>query len=438
MNNCLNFSFGFVALLVLTLFACEQTYPPLAITEEVTVPYAIVSVEQAATATEAVIELKLPNIGAGDFKVELLAKDGPEVPLKMGTDAVVANFRLRSYAASSLVNGASYTIKLTYRDTQNTEITISRNFTAQPPDAWKKLPHAPIFGGDYTGAAVLSNLFQSRIAVYQYFNETSWNVLKYSGTWENTESTNPQPRHGAILFELPYPGNSPPIFFGFGYLVNEKIPDKKGYLSDLWSVGNYFSLGRSSFQVFHGFGLLNAPVKFFTTKEEVFLLKENDVGTLYSMNYNWDEKKVQPLPEKTGTLTAFTIDKIGYVVNQLPGVAPHLYAYYPQRDQWERKANFPGSPRSEATGFSARGKGYFGLGMSEKGEGLRDVWEYDPAQNQWKYHSEYPGQGQRQLIAVSDSTQAYLGWGYENRPVVGTLARQQVGCTDFWEFFPLN
>ena len=64
------------------------------------------------------------------------------------------------------------------------------------------------------------------------------------------------------------------------------------------------------------------------------------------------------------------------------------------------------------------------------------MWEYDPGKNAWRYHSEYPGQGHRLLIALSDKNKAYLGWGYENRPVEGTLARQQVGCTDFWEFVP--
>ena len=65
MKNRLNFSHGSVALLIFTSLACEQTYPPLAATEVVKVPYAIVSVEQAVSATQAIIELKLPNVGVG-------------------------------------------------------------------------------------------------------------------------------------------------------------------------------------------------------------------------------------------------------------------------------------------------------------------------------------------------------------------------------------
>ncbi len=429
------FGLLFIAL-TWTLLSCQETYPPLAVTEAVTIPYAIVSITQPKGATEVSIEIKTPNAGTENFQIDLLAKNGSNLPLTAGADTAVANFKLRPYVAQSLVAGESYTVRLTYRDAQNNEIKAERNFSARPPGPWKKLPHAPIFGGDYTGAAVLSLVSQPRIAVYQYYNETTWNVLRYSGRWETTESTDPLPRHGAIAFSLPYFGTADQIFMGFGYLDNEKSPDKRSYLPDLWAVGGYFSLGRSSFQVFHGFGSMKSTVRFFGTPEEIFLLKENDTGTMYSMNFKWDEKKVKPFPEKTGWLATFNLGPMGYVINQISGRPPHIFSYDILRDQWERKADFPGEIRTEATGFSTRGKGYFGLGLNEKGEGLRDVWEYDPTQNQWKYHSEYPGQGHRLLIALSDINKAYLGWGYENRPVLGTLAKQQVGCTDFWEFAP--
>ncbi len=353
-----------------------------------------------------------------------------------GSDAVVANFKLRPYATRSLTAGETYTLRLTYINERNTSIALSRDFVASASSAWKKLSHAPIAGGDYTGAAVLSPQFQSRMAVYQYANAITWNVMRYDGKWESQEATNPLPRHEGILFELPYPGNANSVFLGFGYLDNEKAPGMRSYLSNLWSVGQYFSLGTGSAQVFHRFGEIRSTVKYFNTSEEVFILKENDLGAMYSMNFLWDEKKVRPLPEKTGSLTTFRVGTTGYVVNQLPGRPPHLFSYDIGRDQWERLADFPGEIRTAATGFSARGKGYFGLGINQNNKGMRDIWEYDPAKNAWKYHSEYPGQGHRLLIALSDNTKAYLGWGYESRAVLGTAAKQQVGCTDFWEFAP--
>ncbi|MPR35269.1 hypothetical protein [Salmonirosea aquatica] len=436
MKNFPAFLFGLLVLMALGMSSCQETYPPLAETEETTVPYALVSVLQPGSATEATVEVKIPQTETEDFRVDLRDKSGHSLPLQTGSNVGVANFKLRTYSASQLVAGEPYTVQLTYRDTRNNEITVNRAFTARSSGSWTKLPHAPIFGGDYTGAALLSPFFQSRIAVYRYATESNWNLLRYSQGWESTVATNPLPRHGAITFQLAYFGTNEQIFTGFGYITNEKIPGKKAYLPDLWSVGNFFSLGGNTTQVFHGFGAVDATVKFFTTIDEVFIIKEHDLGTMYSMNFRWEEKPVRPFPEKTGSLTAFTLDEVGYVLNQVPGTAPHLYAYYPQRDQWERKADLPGGERTEAASFSAHGRGYAGLGLSAEGTGLRDLWEYDPGLNTWRYHSEYPGQGHQLLIALSDQEEAYLGWGYESRTVEGSQARQQVGCTDFWKFVP--
>jgi hypothetical protein len=436
MKNYVGFVYRLLALSILSSQSCQKTYPPQVVVEEMGIPYAVVSITQPTRVTEVAVEIKIPTGVPEDFQLNLQDKSGHNLSLKPGSDIVVANFKLRSYSANQLMADEKYTVRLRYHDTQNNDITVSRNFVPQPSNFWTKLPHAPIFQGDYTGAAMISPFFNSRIAVYQYASESSWNILRYDQAWESTVAANPMPRHGAVAFQLGYFGTNEQIFTGFGYITNQRIPGKKAYLSDLWSVGNYFSLGRTSTQVFHSFGTVNATVKFFTTSEEAFLLKENDSGTLYSMNFRWDEKSVQPFPEKTGSLTTFTIGEVGYVLNQVPGASPHLYAYYPQRDQWERKADFPGGIRTEGTGFSTRGKGYFGLGINDQSEGLRDLWEYDPGQDTWRYHSQYPGQGHQLLIALSDQEEAYLGWGYENRPVAGTRARQQVGCTDFWKFVP--
>jgi len=188
--------------------------------------------------------------------------------------------------------------------------------------------------------------------------------------------------------------------------------------------------------VFPLYSDMNRDVKFFYTYDQVFMLKEDFTGAMQAMDIKWDQKECRPLPEKTAKLAAFTINETGYVINQTPGNAPHLYAYVPAQDKWTRMADFPGSIREQGTAFSAAGKGYFGLGTDAQGNGLRDIWEYDPVKNAWRYHSEYPGQGNRLLISLSDQKKAYIGWGYENRQKEGSAARQQIGCTDFWEFNP--
>lgn len=52
------------------------------------------------------------------------------------------------------------------------------------------------------------------------------------------------------------------------------------------------------------------------------------------------------------------------------------------KGSWKRKADFPGDPKVNATGFSINGKGYV-LGGSE-------VWEYDPEKNSWHRKKDFP------------------------------------------------
>jgi len=86
-----------------------------------------------------------------------------------------------------------------------------------------------------------------------------------------------------------------------------------------------------------------------------------------------------PLPEPPGTLATFSIRNIGYVVNQRPGQPVRLWAYDPATDSWIRKADFPGAGRSRGVAFSMARNGYFGLGLTPDGQGLRDIWQYNPS-----------------------------------------------------------
>ena len=415
--------------------SCEKKFAPVGFTEEAVVVCSIVSVIQNSSASEAVIEIKSPSDNK-DFKIELLDKSGSVVSLKEGSKEVVGRFDLTTFSVSQLVAGEVYTVRLSFEDEQRNKITTSRNFTARRAANWKKLPHAPITAGDFTGAALLSPLFNSQRVVYRYQDEAKWDILRFDGKWTSTESTLPVPRHNAIAFPLGQAGGRELVFVGFGYIGDEKIPGKKAYLNDFWWLPSISYVGQSAGVILPSFTGLDRDLKFFLTYDKAFMLKEDFTGAMESMEVTWDRKDCSPLPEKTGKLAAFTVNEKGYVINQLAGQSVHVYGYDPVRDQWERKADFPGRARVQGTGFSAKGKGYFGLGVDKDGNGLRDLWEYDPAVNTWTFHSEYPGEGNRYLISFSDKTKAYLGWGYETRPVNGLSAKQQIGCTDFWEFNP--
>jgi hypothetical protein len=423
-------------IIMFLLLSCKETFAPVGVGQDVIIPYSIVSVYQNTSSAEAIIELKLPKNFTENFKIELKTQSGAPAVLNTVNSENVANFYLRTYLASQLNAGEDYTLTLSYDDEQKNRIVISRQFKARQNSNWKKLKHAPIISGDFTGAGLLSPLFNSQLAVYRYQDDTKWDILKYNNGWSSSESSLPLPRHNAIAFPLGQEGGRELVFVGFGYRTDEHLPGKRAYLNDFWWMPSISYVGQYAGVVFPLFTNVDKQVKFFLTFDKVFMLKEDFTGAMESMEVTWDRKDLQPLPEVTGTLAAFTIAEIGYVVNQIAGQVPHIYAYDPVADKWTRKADFPGTLRTTGTGFSANGKGYFGLGVDKDGRGLRDLWAYDPAKNAWTYHSEYPGQANRYLVAFSDKTKAYLGWGYETRQVDGSPVKQAIGCTDFWEFNP--
>jgi hypothetical protein len=160
-------AFILVTWLITGLGGCEREFPPLGIQEEVVVPYAISSVQQTGNSGNALITLKIPNNIPEDFTFTVQADDGKPVPVTQGTDTPVGKFVLRSFTTDALTQGQSYTISLSYKNGENQPIQIARKFTSQRADAWKRLPDAPVFSGDFTGAALLSPLFNRQLAVYR-------------------------------------------------------------------------------------------------------------------------------------------------------------------------------------------------------------------------------------------------------------------------------
>lgn len=216
------------------------------------------------------------------------------------------------------------------------------------------------------------------------------------------------------------------VFEGMGYQTNESTPQKRTYLKK-------FSSPDRNLKPYAG---EDGEVALFSTSTQAFFLTQQGSPALWIRDANWEQRRGRDFPEASGTLATFTVNKIGYVVNQREGQPTHLFSYNPVTDQWIRRADFPGLPRSQGVGFSAGGRGYFGAGLTGEDErGLRDLWQYDPATDKWQYVTDYPGQGNRYLITYSTATKAYLGWGYESQPSPSGGARV-VGCTDFWEFTP--
>ena len=108
-------------------------------------------------------------------------------------------------------------------------------------------------------------------------------------------------------------------------------------------------------------------------------------------------------------------------------------ASFPQ-SAWTQKADFGGTARSEAVGFSIGSKGYIGTGCDEFSMNTKDFWEYDPLTNVWIQKANFGGQARMGAVGFSipQSGKGYIGIGsYWN----GT---QYYYYNDFWEYDPSN
>jgi hypothetical protein len=97
--------------------------------------------------------------------------------------------------------------------------------------------------------------------------------------------------------------------------------------------------------------------------------------------------------------------------------------YDPGTDTWTKKANFGGTARSEATGFSIGNKGYIGIGQ-RRNEGTNDFWEFDPGTNTWIQKADFGGGPRHFAVGISIGNRGYIGTGVYPY------------YKDFWEYTP--
>jgi len=134
----------------------------------------------------------------------------------------------------------------------------------------------------------------------------------------------------------------------------------------------------------------------------------------------------------------FVINGKGYVGTGVLGGPPFAAAndfweYELAGDSWTKKADFPGTARGYALGFSVNGKGYVGMGMTNinnSGTNMilsREMWEYDPAGNSWVARGEFAGQARTMAVGFVIGTYMYIGSG-------NNASGQNLG--DFWRMRP--
>jgi N-acetylneuraminic acid mutarotase len=130
--------------------------------------------------------------------------------------------------------------------------------------------------------------------------------------------------------------------------------------------------------------------------------------------------------------TGFSISNVGYLgigIDAAYTGTKDFWAYDPALDIWTKMADFGGEPRLNAVGFSIGQKGYIGTGdnFNNGVYTYSDFWEYDPTSNFWTRKADFSGSQRTNATGFSIGNKGFIGTGYEPN---GTEPQ------DFWEYTP--
>lgn len=106
-----------------------------------------------------------------------------------------------------------------------------------------------------------------------------------------------------------------------------------------------------------------------------------------------------------------------------------FWEYDPATNIWTQKANFGGTARTLAVGFSIGSFGYVGTGDTTTANGgqTKDFWEYNPVSNIWLQKSDFGGDARFGAVGFCVGTKGYLGTGGDGASLF---------YNDFWEYDP--
>ena len=125
----------------------------------------------------------------------------------------------------------------------------------------------------------------------------------------------------------------------------------------------------------------------------------------------------------------FSIGNKGYIGTGYDGISLRndFWEYDPATNVWTQKANFAGTPRYIASGFGIGDLGYLGLGQGI--DGLKnDFWEYNPNTNMWTQRANFAGSSRGLAIGFAIGESGYIAGGQD---AVNDR-------NDFWEYSTLT
>jgi N-acetylneuraminic acid mutarotase len=98
------------------------------------------------------------------------------------------------------------------------------------------------------------------------------------------------------------------------------------------------------------------------------------------------------------------------------------------QNTWTQKADFGGSARRSAIGFSIGNYGYMGTGYDANF--YDDLWKFDPVNNSWTQAASYPGAARFSAVVFVIGSFAYVGTGYD--------VNNNFNTADFWKYDSQN
>ena len=118
----------------------------------------------------------------------------------------------------------------------------------------------------------------------------------------------------------------------------------------------------------------------------------------------------------------------GYYYDEGWQLLSDFWEYNPQLNIWTQRADFAGTARFNAFGLSIENKGYIGTGNVDWdfGPWFKDFWEYDPDTDSWEQKADFPGESRHGAAGFTINNKGYLGTGYGDGE----------NYKDFWEYDP--
>ncbi len=154
----------------------------------------------------------------------------------------------------------------------------------------------------------------------------------------------------------------------------------------------------------------------------------NDIWEYDPQANKWTKKADLP-DEGRSDASVFTIDGKAYILfgmaaKELSASKKSIWEFNPKKNNYLKKADFPGLPRSSSVAFSMIGKGYVYGGWKGSGSPMADFWEYNAATNAWKQLPDAPAGVRNGAVCFAIDSSLYVGTGH-----IKTFG---IGNADFW------